>query len=113
MANSVPTFEQQDVEKNKVIAALCFFGILFFLPLVSCPDSKFGKWAANQGLLVLIVSFVLGIISTVLGFIPFVGPIISWVLSLAWFVVCVLSIVAALRGEAKPLPFIGHIELLH
>ncbi|NLA78908.1 MAG: hypothetical protein GX845_05135, partial [Erysipelothrix sp.] len=41
-------FTQEDIEKNKTMAGLAY--LIFFLPLVAAPESKFGKFHANQGL---------------------------------------------------------------
>ena len=53
-------FDQNDVEQNKTIVLLTavlqiFIGILFFLPLVCCQGSAYGKFYANQGLLLLLM----------------------------------------------------------
>ena len=40
-------FAPEDIQKNKVISALSYLGILFFLPLVAAPESRFGKFHAN------------------------------------------------------------------
>ena len=45
-----------DIEKNKVVSALAYLGILFFLPLVAAPESKSGKFHANQSLVILLFS---------------------------------------------------------
>ena len=47
------SYSFEDIEKNKVVAALAY--IIFFLPLMVCPESPFGKFHANQGLVLLIV----------------------------------------------------------
>lgn len=43
-------FAPEDIQKNKVISALSYLGILFFLPLMAAPESRFGKFHANQSL---------------------------------------------------------------
>ena len=39
---------------NKDMASLGY--ILFFIPLITCKDSKLGRYCANQGLLLLIAN---------------------------------------------------------
>lgn len=99
-------FTQEDIEDNKVMAALAY--ILFFLPLIVCPESAYGKFHANQGLVLLIVSvagsIVLGIISAI---IPFIGWIVQLIFSLAVLAFAILGIVNALNGKANKLPLIG------
>ncbi|MGD9473906.1 MAG: DUF4870 domain-containing protein [Eubacteriaceae bacterium] len=104
-------FTQEDIEDNKVMAALAY--ILFFLPLIVCPESAYGKFHANQGLVLLIVSvagsIVLGIISAI---IPFIGWIVQLIFSLAVLAFAILGIVNALNGKANKLPLIGEITIL-
>lgn len=110
--------EEQD---NKIMFILAYLGILFFLPLVSCPNSKVGRFHANQGLLLFITSIVGSIASTILSSIILA---ISWRLSLAlspliWFawsvvmlVLMIIGMVNANKGEQKPLPIIGKFKII-
>lgn len=111
-------FEQEDIEKNKTIAALAY--LLFFLPLVVCPDSKFGRFHANQALVMLITSIAGSIVVTVLTFVfalvlPFltiVTTLLSIVLSVAIFALFLYGLIFTLKGEARPLPVIGKFTIL-
>jgi uncharacterized membrane protein len=77
-------FDPADIEKNKTMAGLAYF--IFFLPLLACPDSAFGKFHANQALLLLIVSIAGSIVLSII-------PIIGWLLMPLFFVgVCVFGI---------------------
>lgn len=99
-----------DLEQVKIMAALAYVGILFFLPLVTHPDSSFGKFHANQGLLLLITGIA---INTVGSIIPFIGWFI--ILPLGWlftFVLFVMGIVNALGLKKKRLPVIGGFDLI-
>ncbi|HHY22885.1 MAG TPA: hypothetical protein GX527_01415 [Clostridiaceae bacterium] len=100
-------FSAEDIEKNKVISALAY--ILFFLPLVVCPESSFGKFHANQGLLLLIVGFAGSI---VLGIIPVIGWIILPLFSLIVFIFGIMGLIGALNGKAKELPIIGKYRIM-
>lgn len=100
-------FSAEDIEKNKVISALAY--ILFFLPLIVCPDSPFGKYHANQGLLLLIVSIAGNII---LSIIPFIGWVLIPLFTLAIFVLAILGIVNAAGGKAKELPVFGKYRII-
>lgn len=101
-------YSQQDIDQNKVISALAY--LLFFLPLLACPGSAYGKFHANQGLLLLIVAaggnFALSIL-------PFVGGVLLPIFNLIVFAFMVLGIVNALGGNAKPLPLFGQHRILH
>ncbi len=100
-------YSAEDIEKNKVISALAY--ILFFLPLIACSDSPFGKFHANQGLLLLIVAVAGNII---LGIIPLIGWLFIPLFSLATFVFAILGIVNAATGKAKELPLFGKFRII-
>ena len=105
--SSTPVFDEADIQKNKTMAGLAY--ILFFLPLVSCPDSKFGRFHANQGLLLLILGFAGGIILSII-------PIIGWILSPLFYILIlilgILGLINGFGGKAKALPVIGKFRLL-
>ncbi len=100
-------FDPADIEKNKAMAGLAYF--LFFLPLVSCPDSPYGRYHANQGLVLLLFS-VIG--SIVLGIIPIIGWIILLFFPIVVVVFAIMGLMNGLNGRAKPLPLIGKIIIL-
>lgn len=106
-ANTQQTFAPEDIEKNKVVSALAY--ILFFLPLVACPESPFGRFHANQGLSLLIVSIAGSIIFSII-------PIIGWVLlpifGIAILVVAIMGLVNTLNGKAQELPVIGKWKII-
>ena len=100
-------FEAEDIEKNKVIAAIAY--LLFFLPLITSPESKFGKFHANQGLLNLIL-YVLG--NIVLTLIPFIGWLFIPLFNLAVLAIDLWGAYNAYSGKAIEMPLYGHIEIL-
>ena len=104
-AEADEVFDPADIEKNKVMAGLAY--ILFFLPLVACPESRFGRFHANQGLILLLISIVGGI---VLGIIPIIGWIIMPIFYIAVMVLAIMGLVAGLNGQAKKLPLIGKLQ---
>ena len=101
------SFDPADIEKNKVIAGLSY--ILFFLPLIACPDSKFGRFHANQALLLLILAIAGNIILTII-------PVFGWILlpffGILVFVLFLIGLINGLSGKAKELPVIGKYRLL-
>ncbi len=106
-SGAVPEFDEADIQKNKTMAGLAY--ILFFLPLVACPDSKFGRFHANQGLLLLI----LGIAgSFILGIIPIIGWILLPVFTILVLVLAIIGLINGFGGKAKELPVIGKFRLL-
>lgn len=100
-------YTKEDIEKNKTMAGLAYF--LFFLPLIVCPDSKFGKFHANQGLILLIFSIAGNIILSII-------PIIGWILlPVFWILILVFGIMGLLNGlggKAKAMPLIGKFTII-
>jgi len=108
--------DPEDVKTNRVVCAVCYLFILFFLPLVSAPDSKYGRFHANQSLLLLIAGLVIWVVSGVLYTIPFIGFVLGGLLSglgsIALLILMAIGIVNALDGKAKELPFIGSFRII-
>lgn len=102
------TFNPQDVEKNKIVAMIPYvFPILFFLPIVVDKNSTFCKFHANQQLAELILWVALGIVSAILGFIPVLGAICGLVIWTFTILLGVVLLLAAGKGKAIRIPFIG------
>ena len=101
------TFTQEDIDKNKTIAGLAY--IIFFLPLIACPDSRYGRFHANQALILFIVGLAGSII---LSFIPIIGWILMPFFSLAVFIFAIIGLINGFGGKAKDLPLMGKIRIL-
>lgn len=100
-------FTQEDIEKNKTIAGLSY--ILFFLPLIACPDSMFGRFHSNQALLLLIAAIAGNVI---LGLIPIIGWLLLFPYSIAVLAFAILGLVNGLNGQAKELPLFGKFRII-
>ena len=73
-------YDKSEIDANKIVCMLAYIPILFFLPLVLCPKgSKYAKFHANQGLLLLIVCIILNIVGAVLLFVPILGALIMMI----------------------------------
>lgn len=92
----------------KLFSILAYFGILWIVGLLAAKDDLFVKYHVNQGLIL----FILGVAGGIVGVIPLIGGIISAIVSVVCFVFMILGIVNAVKGEMKPLPFIGNFELI-
>jgi len=121
-AGHTPMGDPADVQANKAVSILAYLGILFFLPLVACPNSKFGRFHANQALLLLLASAALNIATRIIkapidlfsfGF-PFsyISGTLTGATGIAIVVFMIIGMVSASKGEMKPLPIIGSIEII-
>ena len=118
-----------DIQQHKVAAALGY--ILFVIPLIAAPNSKFARYHANQGLLLLILLFVVVMLVSLLtggvwaidhflrGRIDLLATFFNcgfYLLQVAmlvgWAALAVMGIVHAMSGVREPLPVIGHWTLI-
>lgn len=125
ITDTTGSYDKNDIEKNKVICAVSYVYILFFLPLVVCPESRFGKFHANQALILLIASVILGtagsIMYTLLWALPLVPNFIKSIVDTVLDVVLwagpvagmIFGIVNAAQGKAREIPFIGKFNLIN
>ncbi len=100
------------MEGNKILAAISYIWVLCIVTILCAKDDAFARYHANQGLVLLILNVVVGVAGVILAFIPIIGTIVAGLLGIACFVLMVLGIINALKGEMKPLPFIGGIEII-
>lgn len=109
-------FDPQDINNNKGMSVLAYIGFLFLVPLLACPNSKFARYHTNQGLVLFLLEFALGVVTGILGIIPIAGLIIVGLLSavggIFTLVLMIMGIINAAQGQAKELPLIGKITLL-
>lgn len=119
-ADKTAYYDREDLKNNKVIFALSYLWILFFLPLVACPESKAGKFHANQGLLTFITGVLISVVCTILGacfaLIPFgwvIITIVSSVLGLANLILVIIGVVNAINEKVIELPIIGKINIIN
>lgn len=115
-ANAPITCDADDIEKNKVMGVLAYLWILVLVPILAARQSKFAMYHANQGLVLLILVLVLSATSCFASF--FMGMFLPGFLALSvhcvfsvvgllLFVLMILGIINAAKGECKPLPVIG------
>lgn len=111
-------YEEEDIKQNKTMAGLAY--ILFFLPLIVCKDSRFGRFHANQGLLLLILSvtgyIAISIVATILATITwrlfgFISLLYS-IFGLFILAIAIYGLVNGLNGKAKELPIIGKFRII-
>lgn len=118
-AGTADGFDPQDVQQNKVMAILAYFGILVLVPIFAAKESRFARFHANQGLVLLICEaaygVVYGIVRSILLAISYHLSFVVAILGLvyiAFFVFWLLGVINAAGGKAKKLPVIGDFQIL-
>lgn len=110
-----------DIEKNKVVAGLGY--IFFAIPLLADSKSPFNRYHANQSLVLLILYMVvnaaISLLVGLLGWIPIIGTILAFILSIVslvagigMFTLVVIGLVSTVNGSAKQLPIVGYTRLI-
>ncbi|MDD5626302.1 MAG: hypothetical protein PHG83_04010 [Patescibacteria group bacterium] len=90
-------------QKNTGMAIIAY--LIFFIPLLTdAKNDPFVKYHVKQGLTLLIAGVIVGILSS---FLPWSLYRISQLLNLFVFVLMIIGIMNASKGEEKPLPIIG------
>jgi len=127
--DSTAEYDPKDIEDNKIIALFSYIGILFLIPLLARPDSKYAKFHTNQGIVLFILSSVVSvlktlivtfILKTILSPLPHglyitmlrLASTVFNILSLGVGVLAIIGIINACSGKAKTLPLIGKFKLL-
>ena len=99
--------DPDDVEKNRLMAALSYFGPLVLVPIFGVKDSRFTKFHANQGLVLFLLELICAFMKGV--------KVIGWIFGLVLIVLCILAVVGivyACQGKAKELPVVGNWKIL-
>ena len=114
-ADETEAYDPADIEKNKNMGGLAY--ILFFLPLISCPDSKYARFHANQGLILAILGvaaeLVVRLLAPLLTWrLAFITSLIRTVVRLVILALGVIGLLNGFSGKAKELPFIGTFRIL-
>lgn len=125
-------FEKEDIKKNRVISALCYFPPFFFILLLFKSKSRFCLFHANQGLLLTLTTLLWTLFNSIIGTIirynfvvvtswgysalstaGYVLTAVIWgiqaIVTLTWFY---LGLIDTMNGRAKKLPLIGRINLI-
>ncbi len=118
-ADTTADYDANDIIQNKAMAILAYFGPLCFIPMFAAKDSKFARFHANQGLVLLIACVAWSIAYSILNAIIlaiswrlyFISSIIG-LLSLVFLLLAIIGIINAANGKAKELPIIGKFKIL-
>ncbi|PZR16040.1 MAG: hypothetical protein DI536_07015 [Archangium gephyra] len=96
---------EQVREQDKIQLVLAYFGIFALIPYLTVKDSEFVKYHAKQGLVLNVIG---GVALTIISAIPFVN-LLGCILWPALFVIDVLAIMKALKGERWNIPVVSDL----
>lgn len=109
MAKKKKASEQKKNDDKIVFAWLAaFLSIIgFVIALLVKPKNKYVMFYAKQSLVVFIFAVICSLISFIIGWVPFIGWLISLGLSLLTTIFWFFSWIYALTGKEKEVPVIG------
>lgn len=105
-------FENEDIEQNKLVAAFSYFSFLFILYFIVCPKSKFAKFHANQGIILLITKSIVSLVIVLLEISIAYQNILDNICDGVFVLLMMYGLINALKGKAKRLPIIGKYNIL-
>jgi uncharacterized membrane protein len=91
----------KNTEEDKTLGILCYLGILFIIPLLLKPKSKFIKFHAKQGIILTIGWFVGLLLYAFFG--------LGFFVHIAIVVLSIIGIMNVLEGREKDLPIVGDL----
>ncbi|MGN1051487.1 MAG: hypothetical protein ACI4QE_04235 [Acutalibacteraceae bacterium] len=118
--NVTENFDTADIAGNKFMCVLAYIGVLVFIPMFAKKDSKYVRFHANQGLVLLIFEVAYAVlrrmvVAVLALFIPHVALLLNTILGFIeylFLVYIVLGLINVANGVAKKLPIIGKITIL-
>lgn len=119
--DSTAAFNSTDIQQNKFMAILSYFGLLALIPYFGAKQSPYAQYHAKQGMNLMIADIGVGILAFLLGLIKVTRTYLfyeykvtpGWVVfiqAILWLIVIAFSIIGivnAAQGKAKELPIIG------
>lgn len=127
-ADTTDDYDKADIEQNKAMGVLSYLSLLVLIPIFAAPKSKFARFHANQGLILLLGEVAWGVASNVVIAIltKIAWELLAWsffsvlkvftvilrLVNLVFLVLSIIGIVNAANGRAKELPVIGKIRIL-
>lgn len=93
---------------KKVTGILAYLGIICWLIAYLAGDKENAKFDLNQGLVLALITTICGILGKFISGLGFV----FWIIGVVCFVFMIMGIVNVCKGEEKPLPLIGGIQIL-
>ena len=113
-AEPAPATDAKDVEEGRVFAVLSYalglVGIPFFLVPLIMRNNEFSLYHAKQCLVLALLFLARGVLVSMMAvtvILLFLAPLVWLATCVVLWVGCIMGLMAASKGEMKPLPVIG------
>lgn len=99
----------KDVEEGKLCAVLAYLliGIIWYFADDKMKKNEFAKFHVKQGLIFFIAAIMIGLIDSILVWIPVLGWLVIWILHVIMVILLIIGIINSVNGKKKKLPIIG------
>ena len=98
---------------KKVTGIVSYITIIGWIIAFLAGDKEGAKFHLNQSLVINLASLINSLLlSRILGIIPILGGLVSWIISIVILVLWILGLVAAIKEEQKEVPILGQIKIL-
>ena len=94
---------------KKVTGIVAYLTIIGWVIAYIAGDKEGAKFHLNQALVLALAN----IINSIIGMIPIIGFIASWIISIFLLVCVIIGIIAAAKCEDKEVPLLGSIKILN
>lgn len=94
---------------KKVTGIIAYLTIIGWIVAYIAGDKEGAKFHLNQSLVIALC----GIINSIIGMIPFIGPIVSFIVTILILVCVVIGIISAAKDEEKEVPILGSFKILN
>jgi len=92
-----------DAKTKAIVAHITIIGWIIALVINNNEKDELASFYIRQMLGLMIVALA----SVVVDFVPFIGDLLSMLLSIGVLILWVISLIGAASGEEKPLPIVG------
>ena len=89
----------QSADVSKLMAGMSYVSALFLIPMLFAKEDSFAGYHAKQGMKLFIAGLIGRIAGSLLG--------LGWAVSLAQIYLAYLGIQNVIKGQRKPLPYVG------
>ena len=104
-------FSEQEKKDGKVLAIVAY--IIPLIPFLVEKNNKYVVYHAKQGMNLLIISIIASIVLSIIStMFPVIGGLLTFVLDLGIFALCIMGIIDVCNGRAKELPIINKMKII-
>ena len=103
----LPASPASEDKTTAIVSYLTLIGFIAAVIIHGSKKTRLGAYHLRQSLGLMLTAIVVGVLATILAFIPFVGWLAGMAAWVGIFVLWIMGLLAAINGELKPVPVVG------